>query len=107
VPQQDAHDRGEGQRQPGQRQARPGARLQRAPLAEQLVDHLGDPVIDHVAETDRQLVGGLDRRPAGLRAGRGQAAPGNVVPVAGDGLSGPGRMCLHGPTVGLQRKLCK
>jgi hypothetical protein len=57
MPQHDAGRHGHQQRGQQQRGPQPGPAQLRGPLVEQLVDDLGDPVIEHVAELGRELVG--------------------------------------------------
>jgi hypothetical protein len=57
VPQHDAGRHGEQQRGQEQRRPQPRPADLCGPLVEQLVDDLGDAVVEHVAEPGRELVG--------------------------------------------------
>jgi hypothetical protein len=59
VPQHDAGRHGEQQRGQEQHGPQPRPAQLRGPLVEQLIDDLGDPVIEHVAELSHELVGRL------------------------------------------------
>jgi hypothetical protein len=57
VPQHDAGRHGQQQRGQQQRGLQPRPAQLGGPLVQQLVDDLGDPVIEYVAELGRELVG--------------------------------------------------
>jgi hypothetical protein len=59
VPQHDAGRRGEQQRGQEQHGPQPRPAHLRGPLVEQLIEDLGDPVIEHVAELGHELIGRL------------------------------------------------
>jgi hypothetical protein len=94
--------------------AQPPTREPLVPVVEHLVEHSGNPVIDHVAETREELIGGLHHGAAmggKLRAGcglgragpAGRARPGpgcftgSLRPgrLGGLGAAGPGRAVLR------------
>jgi len=82
----------------GEHRAQPPAREPGVPVVGHLVEHFGNPVVDHVAETREELIGGLHHGAAmggKLVAGCGLGRPGppgvGAVPIPpGPPVRGPG-----------------